>query len=121
MINAEICKDFRFEAAHFLPNVPKNHQCHQIHGHSFKITIRLNGPLDEKQGWVMDFFEINQIVSPVINQLDHKLLNNIPGLENPTSEIIALWIFRQLEKNLPLLSSVTLRSTERVSVTINKS
>ncbi len=119
-ITAEIIKDFRFEAAHFLPNVAENHQCKRLHGHSYKVTIRAVGPLDEKMGWVMDLNELSQAFAPLAHKLDHRLLNEIEGLENPTGENVALWIYRHLEKSLPLLSSVTVAATGRVAITIHK-
>jgi len=119
-ITAEIIKDFRFEAAHFLPNVPEDHQCKRMHGHSYQVTIRAVGPIDEKMGWVMDLSELNQAFAPLANKLDHQLLNEIEGLENPTGENVALWIYRRLEKSLPLLSSVTVKATGRIAITIHK-
>lgn len=119
-IHAEIAKEFRFEAAHFLPGVPETHQCHKIHGHSYRVVIRVKGPLDEKMGWVMDLCELNQAFAPLAALLDHSMLNEIEGLENPTGELVALWIFRKLQPRLPLISSVTLEATNRISVTISK-
>lgn len=119
-IIAEIKKEFRFEAAHYLPCVPKNHQCHSMHGHSYKVTVRALGPIDEKMGWVMDLHELSRAFAPIMQTLDHKLLNEIDGLENPTGENIAVWIFRAMEKTLPALSSLTLEATDRVAITINK-
>jgi 6-pyruvoyltetrahydropterin/6-carboxytetrahydropterin synthase len=119
-ISAEITKDFRFEAAHFLPKVPESHQCHRMHGHSYKVTVRIIGPIDEEQGWVMDLYELSKAFAPITQTLDHRLLNEIDGLENPTGENVALWIFRRLEKSLPLLSSVTVEATGRIATTIHK-
>ncbi|HXW60348.1 MAG TPA: 6-carboxytetrahydropterin synthase QueD [Myxococcota bacterium] len=119
-IFAEIIKEFRFEAAHFLPRVPKNHQCHRMHGHSYKLTIRAHGPIDEHMGWVMDLKDLSEGFAPLAKVLDHALLNEIEGLENPTGENIALWIFKRLEKTLPWLSSVSLEATDRVAITIHK-
>lgn len=119
-IIAEIAKEFRFEAAHFLPAVPASHQCHKIHGHSYRLVIRLKGPIDEKYGWVMDLAELNHAFAPLAQKLDHSLLNEIKGLENPTGEAVAIWIFKNLEPALPLISSVTLEATNRIAVTITK-
>lgn len=119
-ITAEIIKDFRFEAAHFLPHVPEGHQCKRLHGHSYKVTIRAIGPIDEKMGWVMDLSDLSDAFAPLAQQLDHRLLNEIDGLQNPTGENIALWIFRRLELSLPALSSITLEATNRVAITIHK-
>lgn len=119
-IIAEIAKDFRFEAAHFLPRVPKEHQCHRLHGHSYRVVIRAVGPIDEKMGWVMDLHDVSEAFSPLHKILDHALLNEIEGLENPTSENVALWIYQRLATSFPQLSSVTLEATGRISVTIHK-
>lgn len=118
-IIAEIVKKFRFEAAHFLPGVEKDHPCRKIHGHSYKVTVRVVGPIDEKAGWVMDLNILSEAFMPLQKTLDHALLNEIEGLENPTSEMVTLWILKQLEKTLPYLSSVTLEATDRVGVTIS--
>ena len=120
-VTAEIIKSFRFEAAHFLPNAPEGHQCRRMHGHSYKVTVRLVGPIDEKLGWVMDLCELNQAFAPLASQLDHQVLNNIDGLENPTGENITLWIYKNLRKTLPMLSSVTVKATGRIAITISGS
>lgn len=115
---AEISKEFRFEAAHFLPNVPKDHPCHRLHGHSYKLTIRAKGPIDEKMGWVMDLKELSVAFASLARILDHTLLNEIEGLENPTGENVALWILRRLRDSVPGLSSVSLEATDRIAITV---
>jgi len=105
-----IFKDFTFEAAHRLPLVPETHQCFQLHGHSFKVRISLDGELNT-MGWVMDFSDIKTICKPVIQRLDHSYLNEIEGLENPTSEQIAIWIWNQIKPLLLPLTSVEVRET----------
>ena len=107
----ELVKDFRFEAAHFLPNVPEGHKCLRTHGHSFRGEVAVRGPLDPHLGWVMDFADLKAAVEPLVQRLDHYLLNDIPGLENPTSEILAVWIWRELAGKLPLLTRVTIEET----------
>ncbi|MBL8236643.1 MAG: 6-carboxytetrahydropterin synthase QueD [Bryobacterales bacterium] len=107
----EIFKEFTVEAAHLLPNVPEGHKCRRLHGHSFRIAIYLSGPLDGKLGWVADFGEIKKACGPVEDELDHRYLNEIPGLENPTSENLARWIWRRVRPALPLLSKVVVRET----------
>lgn len=119
-IIAEIAKEFRFEAAHFLPHVPEDHRCHNIHGHSFLVTVRAKGPIHPELGWVRDLSDISNNFAPILKMLDHALLNNIEGLENPTSENVAVWIFMKLLKTLPELSSVTLEATNRIAVTISR-
>lgn len=107
----ELSKVFDFEAAHHLPHVPAGHKCARLHGHSFRVTIRVSGPVDEHFGWVMDFADIKAACEPVRKQLDHYYLNEIPGLENPTSENIARWIWQRLQPALPLLSRVDVAET----------
>ena len=102
---------FNFEAAHFLPRVPRDHKCRRLHGHSFAVDVEVEGNVDESLGWVIDYGEIKKHVAPVRDRLDHYLLNEIDGLENPTSENLALWIWRQLETALPQLSGITIRET----------
>ncbi len=107
----ELVKDFRFEAAHFLPNVPEGHKCRRIHGHSFRGEVAVRGPLDPVLGWVMDFADLKAAVEPLVHRLDHYLLNELPGLENPTSEVLAVWIWRELAPRLPLLVRITIEET----------
>lgn len=107
----DIFKVFTIEAAHRLPNLPEQHKCRRLHGHSFRIEIHASGPLTEKEGWVMDFADLTRAFSPIYDQLDHYYLNDIPGLENPTSEVLARWIWTRLKPGLPLLSQVVVRET----------
>ncbi|HEX7044157.1 MAG TPA: 6-carboxytetrahydropterin synthase QueD [Burkholderiales bacterium] len=107
----EIFKAFTIEAAHRLPNVPEEHKCRRLHGHSFRIEIRVRGPVGEESGWVMDFAEIGRAFDPIYQRLDHRYLNEIPGLENPTSENLARWIWRELKPQLPLLAEVVVHET----------
>jgi 6-pyruvoyltetrahydropterin/6-carboxytetrahydropterin synthase len=107
----EIYKEFTVEAAHRLPHVPAGHKCARLHGHSFRIEIRARGPIDPALGWVMDFADIKQAFAPVYDQLDHHYLNDIDGLENPTSERLAVWIWERLRPTLPALSAVIVRET----------
>ena len=107
----EIFKEFSFEAAHRLPNVPEGHKCARLHGHSFRVRIVVDGPVDARTGWVMDFADLKAVVRPLHDRLDHRYLNDIDGLDNPTSEVLARWIFRELRPHLPMLSSVQVRET----------
>jgi 6-pyruvoyltetrahydropterin/6-carboxytetrahydropterin synthase len=93
----EISKEFTFEAAHRLPNVPPGHKCTRLHGHSYRVGITLRGPVDPKLGWIVDFAALKEAWQPLHDQLDHRYLNEVPGLENPTSEILAAWIFERLK------------------------
>lgn len=107
----EIFKILRFEAAHFLPNVPKGHKCGRLHGHSFKIEVYVAGQIGQESGWVIDFAEIKEAFEPLEQQLDHHYLNEIKGLENPTSEVLVRWIWRRLKPKLPGLSRLVLFET----------
>jgi len=106
-----IFKIFTLEAAHRLPNVPVGHKCARLHGHSFRVELHLDGPVDPHTGWVMDFSEVKSIFKPLYEQLDHHYLNDIPGLENPTSENLAIWIWSQTKPLMPLLSEVVVHET----------
>ncbi len=106
----EIFREFTFEAAHRLPKVPGSHKCSRLHGHSYRATVHISGEVDPDRGWVMDFAEIKVAVSEVVDALDHRYLNEIAGLENPTSENVAAWIWERLAGALPL-AEVALRET----------
>jgi 6-pyruvoyltetrahydropterin/6-carboxytetrahydropterin synthase len=106
----EIYREFTFEAAHRLPHVPAGHKCARLHGHSYRVEIRIRGEVDEATGWVLDFGEIKEAFQPLHDQLDHRYLNEVAGLDNPTSEVLARWIWRRLTGRLPL-SAVTVRET----------
>lgn len=105
-----IFKELTFDSAHYLPLLPEHHKCRQMHGHTYRLKIWLNGKPDDK-GWVMDFAEIKKHLMPVVDQLDHKVLNDVEGLSNPTCELMAVWIWNKLKPQLPLLSKVELHET----------
>lgn len=107
----DIYKEFTFEAAHRLPNVPEGHQCGRIHGHSYKMRVVVSGPIVEPHGWVIDFADIKASVKPVINRLDHHYLNEIPGLENPTCENLAVWVWDRVKPSLAPLTEVWVAET----------
>ncbi len=102
----EIFKEFTFDSAHWLPFVPDDHKCRRMHGHTYIVRLYLQGELHPTLGWVTDFADIKAAWKPLEQQLDHRLLNDIPGLENPTAENLALWIWNRLKPQLPLLSKV---------------
>jgi 6-pyruvoyltetrahydropterin/6-carboxytetrahydropterin synthase len=106
-----IFKEFTFEAAHRLPNVPTGHKCARLHGHSFRVELHVSGLVVEPAGWVMDFATIKAAFEPLYDQLDHHYLNEIEGLENPTSERLARWIWTRLRPTLPQLARVVVRET----------
>lgn len=107
----EIRKTLTFEAAHRLPHVPEGHKCARLHGHSYAVTFVVRGPLNPKVGWVLDFSDIKERSKPLINRLDHYYLNEIEGLENPTAEILAQWIFDRLVIDIPELTQVIVGET----------
>ena len=107
----ELYKEFTFEAAHLLPNVPAGHKCARLHGHSFRVRVTVDAPVDPALGWVMDFSELKAAWAPLDDALDHRYLNEIPGLENPTSERLAQWIWRRLLPALPALACIEVRET----------
>lgn len=107
----DIFKDFVIEAAHRLPNVPAGHKCSRLHGHSFNIRVVVEGDLDDSLGWVMDFADVSAAVAPFISQLDHHYLNEVEGLENPTSENIAKWLWQRLQPRLNGLSKIEVKET----------
>lgn len=106
----EIYREFTFEAAHRLPRVPDGHKCARLHGHSYKVQVHVRGDVDPATGWVMDFAEIKKAFHPLQDQLDHYYLNDVPGLDNPTSENLARWIWERLIDQLPL-SEILVRET----------
>lgn len=106
-----IFKDFTFDAAHFLPRLPATHKCATLHGHTYHLSIYAEGIPDAESGWIIDFGDIKESVHFILEQLDHKYLNAIPGLENPTCELIAIWIWQRLKPRLQSLARIELRET----------
>ena len=97
-----LSKSFRFEAAHLLPEVPEGHKCRRLHGHSYRVEVVIEGPVDPRTGWLMDYAEMVEAFAPLHDRLDHRYLNEVEGLENPTSENLACWIWVRLAPRLPL-------------------
>lgn len=110
-MRCQLSRDYHFEAAHRLPRVPATHKCSRVHGHSYHVTVTLSGAIDSDMGWLVDFADIDQVIDPVIARLDHTLLNEIPGLENPTSELLAVWLWREIQPRLPGLTEVMVAET----------
>jgi 6-pyruvoyltetrahydropterin/6-carboxytetrahydropterin synthase len=110
-MQVELVKEYRFEAAHRLPRLPDGHKCKRLHGHSFRIEVRLFGDVDRQTGFLMDFWDVDAAVAPLLERLDHHYLNEVEGLENPTSEVLAGWIYQQLRPRLPQLQAVTVSET----------
>ena len=107
----DIFKVFSIEAAHRLPNVPEGHKCARLHGHSFRIEIHVSGEPGAHSGWVMDYADIKTAFAPVFEQIDHHCLNDVEGLDNPTSERLAIWVWERLKPTLPGLSEVVVHET----------
>lgn len=106
-----LVREFKFEAAHRLPNAPSGHKCARLHGHSFRVELVCEGQIDPHSGWLLDFSEIKRAFEPMWERLDHHYLNEIEGLENPTAENLARWIWRGLKESLPLLAQVNVAET----------
>ena len=112
----EIYKEFAFDSAHFLPNVPEGHKCKEIHGHTYHLRIYVTGKPDQHLGWIIDFKELKDLVMPLVDEVDHKLMNNIAGLENPTAENITTWFWNRLKPILPALCRIELKETPTTGV-----
>ena len=106
-----IYKRFIFDSAHFLPNVPSGHKCKNMHGHTYSLTIFVEGDLIENEGWVIDYADLKTPIQPIISTLDHHCLNEVPGLENPTSEVLAVWLWNKIKPLLPGLNRIELNET----------
>lgn len=106
-----VVREFTFEAAHRLPNVPSGHKCARLHGHSFRVEVVCEGDIDDATGWLVDFGDIKAAFEPLLDQLDHRFLNEVPGLENPTAENIARWTWARLKGRLPHLVQVSVAET----------
>ncbi|MCK5688624.1 6-carboxytetrahydropterin synthase QueD [Myxococcota bacterium] len=110
-MSTTIIRDIHFESSHHLPKTPEGHKCRRLHGHSYTIEIHVTGEVDPEFGWIMDFGDIKEAFSPLYTQLDHHILNDIEGLENPTSENIAAWIWERLLPAIPDLSTIVVHET----------
>jgi 6-pyruvoyltetrahydropterin/6-carboxytetrahydropterin synthase len=110
-MHVRLVHDFRFEAAHLLPRVPTGHKCSRLHGHSFKIEVAVRGLVNEETGWFLDYQHLYDAWAPLQEALDHRYLNEVAGLENPTSENLARWVWDQLKPALPSLDQITVFET----------
>jgi len=111
MQHVRLVHEFRFESAHRLPKVPPGHKCQRLHGHSFKVEIAIAGPVNPETGWFIDFGDVYDAWQPLHSVLDHNYLNEVPGLENPTSENLAKWLWDKLKGPLPSLDQITVFET----------
>ena len=110
-MNVRLVKQFHFEAAHDLPTFPPDHKCRRLHGHSFRFDVIVEGEVDPAMGYLIDYGEIKSVVDPIVRRLDHYYLKEIEGLANPTSEILAKWLWDQIKPVLPLLSEIVVHET----------
>lgn len=110
-MNVELTKEYRFEAAHYLPRVPAGHKCARVHGHSYKVEIAIEGPVDPETGWLIDFGVIDDAWAALFVRFDHQNLNEVAGLENSTCENIAIYVWRDLRAQIKELSVVTVWET----------
>jgi 6-pyruvoyl tetrahydropterin synthase/QueD family protein len=111
-MKVELTREYRFEAAHRLPMVPPEHKCARMHGHSFLVAVTLSGEIDPRMGWLVDYADITEVVEPILKQeLDHRSLNDVPGLENPTSEMLCVWLWKRLKPLLPGLTEILVHET----------
>jgi 6-pyruvoyltetrahydropterin/6-carboxytetrahydropterin synthase len=110
-MKVELSRKFIFSAAHYLPNVPARHKCHRLHGHSYEIEVAVRGDVSPDTGWLMDYGAIDEQVKPIIAELDHRTLNDIPGLENATSEVLCGWLWQRLDQRLPGLCRISVAET----------
>lgn len=106
-----IYKQFTFDAAHYLPNVPENHKCRRVHGHTYHLTLFFEGNIDADLGWIIDFSDIKKNVNPILNLVDHHFLNEVEGLQNPTCERISIWLWNKIKPLIPQLKRIELKET----------
>ncbi len=106
-----LVRAFAFEAAHKLPGAPDGHKCRRLHGHSFRVELLCEGEIDPQSGWLVDFGKIKRVFDPVLDRLDHRYLNEIEGLENPTAENLARWIWLRVKPKLSVLAQVNVAET----------
>ena len=110
-MRVRLTKQFHFEAAHDLPTFPEGHKCRRLHGHSFRFDVIVEGDVDPRMGYLIDYGDIKRIVAPIVDRLDHYYLNDIEGLANPTSEVLAQWLWQRIKPALPLLSTIIVYET----------
>jgi 6-pyruvoyltetrahydropterin/6-carboxytetrahydropterin synthase len=106
-----IWKEFTFDSAHYLPNVPVDHKCGRMHGHTFKVRVEVSGDFAGDLGWVMDFSTVKDVVDPLVKMIDHTVLNDFMDLENPTSENLAVWFWNKIKPDLPALTAIEVQET----------
>jgi 6-pyruvoyltetrahydropterin/6-carboxytetrahydropterin synthase len=110
-MQVRLSKSFHFEAAHDLPSFPEGHKCRRLHGHSFRFDVVVEGEVPPEKGYLVDYGDIKKVTDPIVARLDHYYLNDIEGLQNPTSENISKWLWDALKPLLPLLSAIIVHET----------
>jgi len=120
-MRVELTKEFRFEAAHFLPKVPDDHKCKRMHGHSYRIQVTIAGEMKPELGWVVDLGDLAEAFDPLLDQLDHRVLNEVSGLENPTSANLCIWVMERLKVPGVIVSKVVVQETCTSSATVHAS
>lgn len=110
-MSTRIVREYHFEAAHYLPRVAPGHKCARMHGHSYRVVVTVEGEVDAHFGWVMDFGDLDVHVLPLIDGLDHRVLNEQPGLDNPTSELLAAWLWQRIKPVVPMLAELEVAET----------
>ena len=110
-MQVELCRSYHFSAAHHLPHAPAGHKCRRLHGHSYRLDVAVRGKVEARTGWLMDYADIDRSVKPILAEIDHRTLNDVPGLENATSEVLAGWVWARLEDELEGLYRVSISET----------
>ena len=110
-MRTELTRSYRIEAAHRLPHVPAEHKCFRLHGHSFQVTLHVVGEVDPQLGWIVDYAEIDRAFAPLYSELDHHYLNEVDGLDNPTSELLARWVLTRVKLPAGRVAAVSVAET----------
>lgn len=106
-----IYKQFTFDAAHYLPHVTDHHKCKKTHGHTYHLTLFFDGNISPDMGWIIDYSEIKNVVTPILKLVDHQFLNEVEGLENPTCELICIWLWKKIKPLITELKRIELKET----------
>ena len=107
-----------FDSAHWLPNVPVDHKCRNLHGHTYRVRVEIQGIIGLHTGWVIDHAEVKAIWEPIKRTIDHKCLNEIDDIQNSTCELLAQWIWNKLKDAGLNLKRLEVRETEHCGVVL---
>lgn len=118
MRRIELQKTWHFESARRLTGLPPDHRCARLHGSSFTVEVTVEAPMDPVTGWAVDFDVMEREWAIVHAQLDHRLLNEVPGLENPTTEHIAFWLLERLKFEGATVRKVAVAELPTAKVTV---